>query len=290
MAGIFGFFDFTKPGKGVDPDEPEKRALFRYLDIIWQKKGKLVTLNIIYFICILPIIIAFHLFAFEPFLDSIISSDQEYTVTLFTSLFLFVLKFPQIISAALLMLSVILLGPATCGLTYVLRNFVRKEHAWLSDFWQRAKMNFKQGVFLGILDAVMFYMGFFNLSVLFFGNESDISPIITVGAVIVFLIYLCMRNTLYLMAVTVELSNFELVRNALILAFDGFWRHLLTGLIYAVYIILILFVNSFIELAALPLFAFSLLGLTSVFICYPIVDKRLVQPQLKAENSSEEIQ
>jgi hypothetical protein len=28
MAGFFGFFDYTKPGPGIDKDEPQKAAIF----------------------------------------------------------------------------------------------------------------------------------------------------------------------------------------------------------------------------------------------------------------------
>jgi uncharacterized membrane protein YesL len=284
MAGLFGFFDFTTPGKGVDPDEPDKRAFFRFLDILWHKKGKLIVVNLMYFICILPIIIAFHLFVLAPFLDMVLLEEHGY-ISAFMMFFSFVRGIPELLLVVFLLLSVFLLGPVTCGLTYVLRNFVRREHAWLSDFWQRAKANYKQGVFLGLLDAFMLYVGFYNLFLLF-DPESDVSSFFVVAAIIVFIIYLCMRNTLYLMAVTIELNNFSLIRNAVILTFDGYWRHLLTGFLYAVFILSIYLIHPLLELIILPFFGFSFLGLISVFISYPLVDRRLIQPQLKNNEKS----
>ena len=286
MAGIFGFFDFTKPGKGVDPDEPEKRAVFRYLDILWQKKGKLIALNFFYFVCILPIILAFYLFLYEPFMTRLLG-EELLVGTLFVAMFAFIFSLPPPVLILLMAVSVFLLGPVTCGLTYVLRNFVRREHAWVSDFWQRAKMNFKQGLFLGIVDALMFYVGFFNIT-LFFDPVYEVPTFFAVGAIVVFIIFLCMRNTLYLMAVTVELTNFQLLRNAFLLTFDGLWRHLLTGFIYTIYIVLILLINPYVELFVLPLLGFSLLGFTSVFICYPLVHKRLILPHLERAAESGE--
>jgi len=279
MAGIFGFFDFTRPGKGINPDDPEKRALFRFLDILWHKKGKLIAMNIMYFICVLPIVLAFHVLLYN-YIDTLLE-ENEYIGSLFLMFFSFIGNINTLILLIILIISVFLLGPATCGLTYMLRNFVRSEHAWISDFWQRAKENLKQGLFLGILDVVMFYIGFYNIFLLV-DPDSEISSFFVIAALVAFVLYLCMRNTLYLMAVSVELTNFALIRNAVILTFDGFWRHLLTGLIYAFYIFLIFLINPFVELIVLPFLGFSLLGLTSVFICYPIVDKRLIQPQLNS--------
>jgi uncharacterized membrane protein YesL len=288
MAGLFGFFDFTRPGKGVNPDDPEKRAFFRFLDILWHKKGKLITVNMMYFICILPIVIAFHFFVSSTFLNLILLDDHEFAPTLLL-VFSFIFNIPPLFLVMLFGFSVFLLGPATCGLTYVLRNFVRREHVWISDFWQRAYANYKQGVFLGILDTVMFYLGFYNLFLLI-DPDSEVSSFFVVAALVVFVIYLCMRNTLYLMAVSIELSNFALIRNAIILTFDGYWRHLLTGFIYAVLIALIFLINPFVELVILPFFGFSLLGLVSVFNCYPLVDKRLIRPQINNSGNDGENQ
>ena len=33
MAGFFGFFDYSKPGPGIEKDEPQKAALFVFMDI-----------------------------------------------------------------------------------------------------------------------------------------------------------------------------------------------------------------------------------------------------------------
>ena len=287
MAGIFGFFDFTKPGKGVDPNEPEKRAFFRYFELLWRKLSKLAVVNMMYFVCVLPLILAFHTLAFEPLMNfaiTISGAEGEFVASPILSVFSFVFNLPMWLLAALLALGVLLFGPVTCGLTYILRNYVRGEHAWYSDFWQRAKSNFKQGVFLGVLDFIMFSAAIYNFSLLASGGGGP--TFLTWTALFVFLIYLSMRNTTYLMAVTVELSNAQLLRNAVILTLAGVPRHFLTGIIYALAIYLILLLNGFIELFALPFIAFSLLGFTSVFINYPLIDKFLIQP-LRQEETEE---
>lgn len=284
MAGVFGLFDFTKPGKGVDPDEPEKRPFFKYFELLWRKLSRLVIVNLMYFVCVLPLIMAFHMFFFDPLLDhAVLAVDPEgFAGSVIVGVFAFLFNLPVWFLAALLLLSAVIQGPATCGLTYMLRNYVRSEHAWYSDFWQRARMNLRQGLFLGALDLLMFSAGFYNISLLITGGEVPFA--LSVIAAAVFLFYLAMRNTLYLMAVTVDLKNTQLLRNAQIFALAGMPRHLLTGVIGAGFVYIGLLVNGFVELLFLPLIGFSLMGFTSVFICYPLIDKHLIKPVTEKEN------
>ena len=48
---------------------------------------------------------------------------------------------------------VVTIGPATCGLVYILRNFANEKPVFMvSDFFDAFKSNFKQGFVLGLLD------------------------------------------------------------------------------------------------------------------------------------------
>lgn len=48
MAGIFGFFDYTKPGKGVEKDEPQKPRFLFFWELYFRKFWKLVQLNLLF--------------------------------------------------------------------------------------------------------------------------------------------------------------------------------------------------------------------------------------------------
>lgn len=50
------FGDYSKAGKGVAKDAPKKKALFRFLELYFRKFWKLLGLNILTFICCIPII------------------------------------------------------------------------------------------------------------------------------------------------------------------------------------------------------------------------------------------
>ena len=105
MGGFFGYFDFEKPGKGVNEDGPKKKGFFHFFELYGRKIVKLVQLNLLYILCCIP---------------------------------------------------VVTIGPATAGLTYVLRNFAREEHSWVvSDFFEQCKKNLKQGLIVGNLNLLI---------------------------------------------------------------------------------------------------------------------------------------
>ncbi|MGI5959464.1 MAG: YesL family protein [Massiliimalia sp.] len=56
MAGFFGFFDYSKPGKGVDKDAPQKKRFFYFFELYFRKFWKLITLNLMYVLFCIPII------------------------------------------------------------------------------------------------------------------------------------------------------------------------------------------------------------------------------------------
>ena len=47
----------SKPGKGISKDAPEKRRFFLFFEIFFEKFLKLVGLNFIYFVALLPLIL-----------------------------------------------------------------------------------------------------------------------------------------------------------------------------------------------------------------------------------------
>lgn len=71
---------------------------------------------------------------------------------------------PMPIQVILLLASVLCYGPAKCGVTYVLRNYSRETHSWLSDIWDKAKENWKQGMLFGVLDCIIAAIVVFNLT------------------------------------------------------------------------------------------------------------------------------
>ena len=65
---------------------------------------------------------------------------------------------PAPVTNVLLVLSVLTYGPCRAGMTYVLRNFACEQHAWISDIWDKAKENWKQGMLFGVLDMLVLFV------------------------------------------------------------------------------------------------------------------------------------
>ena len=189
---------------------------------------------------------------------------------------------PYPIQILLLALSVLAYGPAKCGVTYVLRNYSRQTHSWVSDIWDKAKENWKQGMLFGLLDCLVVVLVFFNMT---YTPPTALSSIVKIAKYLTLLFamfYAFMRKYIYLMIVTVKLNLRSLIRNAWLLAFIGIFRNVFsclgTILIWALTYFLIMAVHPFIELVFLCIFIYSFTNFLSISATYPLIDKYLVQP------------
>ncbi len=311
MAGIFGFFDFTKPGKGVDADAPPKKPFFLFFELVWRKLSRLVTLNFMYFIICLPLIFLVY-FAFNEGLGLFqIANDLmqnqpppltedgtpapmapgipgSLIISIFSSL-------PTGVVYALIVISALLFGPATCGFVYVLRNFTRQEHTWFSDFFVQMRKNWKQGLFFGLVElAIVFLFGynllFLKQTDLFDPSLLAVSKYITIA---VALIFSFMHYYIYMMAVTFQLTARQILKNALLFAFLGVFRNILVLFLSAVMVVLLVLstvlLNGLGELIFISVIFLSFTGFIGVFTTYPIIKKFLLDKLEESKNELEAI-
>ncbi len=182
----------------------------------------------------------------------------------------------------LLILSILAYGPTKCGVTYVLRNYSRQTHSWLSDIWDKAKENWKQGMLFGVLDCVIAFLIVFNMT---YRPSEEFAAIVQISKYLTLLLamfYVFMRKYIYLMIVTVRLNLRSLIKNAWLLAFIGIFRNFFSGLanllIWVAAYLLIMAVHPFFEILSLGLFIFSFTNFLSISSSYPLIDKYLVKP------------
>jgi uncharacterized membrane protein YesL len=280
MAGIFGFFDYSKPGKGVSPDEPQKPPFFRFWSLLWRKLGKFILINLVYFAATLPILTLIYLNFYAMLLDpaAVPATAEETVLSVLPGMLMSAaMRLPPALSGVLLALSVALYGPLTCGMTYILRNYYREEHAWLTDLFERAKQNLRQGLLLGILDFAVVSLLLMNL----FLQESPQLPagLLTVvryasGLFLVF--YLLARQYTYLLAVTFELSLRNILKNSFIFAIVGLWRNLLSAVLCVATVVAVTLLHQAAELVLLPLLLYTFTGFIGMFCCYPVVKKHML--------------
>ncbi len=191
---------FDKPGPGINPDAPQKRAFFRFFDIVSRKLWNFIKISLMYVALMLPISILY-------FLAVIAIGGTNDSITL--------IFFGYVVTN---LLGVIFGGgPVTAGVAYIMRNYANEEHAWIwSDFKDNAKSNFKQAiiVFLADLGAlVLFYV-----AIMVYSNLGGVLGVLKYIVYILLFLYTVMHFYIYPMMVTFKLSLKDLYKNAFLLA------------------------------------------------------------------------
>ncbi len=201
------FFNYDKPGKGIDKDAPKKKAPFLYIELLGRKFGKLLQANMLYFLTSLPVLIIYHFLIFSISASVLPSLEPDEVNHL---------------SAMLATVLAILwgTGPVSAGFTYILRSFAREEHAWIVyDFFKKAKENFKYSLVFLLVDVAVFLLGTNAISFYFkLAQTNTIFVYVMFLVIICMTIYTFMHFYMYQFAVTFENSLREVYKNALIMA------------------------------------------------------------------------
>lgn len=203
------FFNYDKPGKGVEKDAPKKKGFFLYFELVWRKLGKIFLSNMLYFLVSLPVIAVYYFFYLNVIVGNVVG------ITDGTALHQLIL--------ICTVLTVVLwgTGPVSAGYTFILRNFAREEHVWLlSDFFGKCKENFKHCIVFLIVD---FAALFFGLNAIFFYGSmakdgNTICLLFMVITVFCMAVYTFMHFYMYQFAVTFENGIKDLYKNSLMMA------------------------------------------------------------------------
>lgn len=274
------FNGYMKEGPGVSKNAPEKHRFFLFFELFGRKFTKLIRLNMMMFVCLLPLALGIYMsVSINP---QIISNGEVFTENI-SKMPLFIFS-GDIVGMAIFVLSILLAAPAMAGFTYVIRNFQREEHAWVfSDFKDNFKSNFKQAVALGFIDALVYllmYVAFvfyrFQMPVINPGM-AKITPILTTLIIVMSMIYTWMHYYIYVMMVTFDLKLKDLFRNSLLFAIGKLPLNILITIICGA---IVFFSFYYIAVGAILSFVItlSLLGYIVVFSVYPTIDSYLIEP------------
>jgi len=262
MAGFFGFFDYSKPGPGVEKDAPQKASIPLFFELFFRKFWDLIKLNIMFFIFNIPAILVM-LFLFLTFIDRSLIEDPLNDM---------IIKF--IMGSIFVLIPIITVGPAQCGFTYILRNFARQEHAFLWwDFKENAKKNMKESLIISLVDLLVFVVVLFDLRAYSLFSSGSIFMTVASGLFIVaFIIYVMMHMYIYPMLVTFKLSVKQIYKNAFLFAIIKFIPNLAILIVTAA-IIIASFILPVIGFVLMPFLTFSLIGFLTNFYVYPQIKK-----------------
>ena len=245
------FSNYEKVGKGVSKDPDNKIALFRFFDIYIQHISKLILLNFIFLLALLPF---------------------------FGIMFVEYLGLGNIAFYVIFVLMGVFVGPAVCGFMKVLRNISCRRPVFIwSDFWKAFRSNFKQGAIMGIID--MFFFVAMSFAIPMYWNLSAQNTAFNIPfiiCVVTAFLFVMMHFYIYLLIVSTTLNLWEILKDSLYLTAIEI-KTSVVNLITTVVVLLaaiVLFPWSVILIFIAP----SFLGLLYAFNCFPAIRLHVIKP------------
>lgn len=283
MAGIFGFFDYTKPGKGVSKEDVNKKGIALYFDILLRRFWKLITLSMIYIIASIPaIIIGWFI---STFLASWAAAQAGINIE----------EAATALNLLGIMLTIVFLhicgsGPATAALTYVLRKYANDTHAWVwTDFKDSFKNNFKQGIALYLINTMVLFLLIFSFLFYSYAQITPVFYVLRAMIIVMAALFYMMQMYVYQMIASFELNLKYIYKNAFLLTLVSLPKNILTaivsgGIIYAVFSVTMRV--PLIGILLIGLLLYPLITYTQIFMTNNTVKKYMLQP-LSNQNSDE---
>lgn len=260
--------DYSKPGRGVSKDEPEKKALFRFFSVYGAKFWDLIKMDMLYFITIIIQCLPLIIFCITLFSSKDVSAELS---NMYTYLLMLLCSLPLALT-----------GPFTCGYTFLLRNCVRREHYFLlSDYNDAVKGNFKQSTIVTLINTVVAVILIFNVRFYMLSIKNNMFFMLPLAFCLFALLMLTfMSYYMYMMMVTFRLTIKQLYGNAIRFAIIGVGRNILVTVLLAV-IVLAHVYFAYISLFFIPFFSLSFMGLIIAFAVWPMLKKYMIDPNQK---------
>lgn len=299
--------DYNKPGKGVNKRDPNKPRISIFFELLFRKLWRLIKVNMLYMITAIPTFLVTMLLmgffssritnALMPVLAEVMGvSASDMSNPEFVSQ---VLMLDVIIRVVFAFLFTLFLGqgPATAGITYILRNYAREEHAWmLSDWWQHTKSNFRQSLVIWIIDLIVVCM--LVVAFDFYSKLGGAASYLIYVIIFISIVYLIMHFYIYQLMITFENSIKNIFRNAFVLAMQRGPQNLLILLILVALHIGIPYIGlmsgwtmgAWLIFAALEVFLLvAVSGFMVNFFVYPQLEIHIKAFEEKAEKNDEEL-
>ncbi|MCI5604657.1 MAG: hypothetical protein MR413_03275 [Clostridia bacterium] len=223
--GIFNR-NYSTPGPGISKDAPKKKGLNLFYEILFRKFWKIVQLNLMYVVTLLPT------FAIIFILSGMISNKLGVNMEAISHLT--GTTFSEVDSARISITVDLLIrlfvsifftvfwggGPVTAGFIYILRSFIWEDSVFLaSDYFRHIKSNFKQSLAVWVIDifafTVMCYAYFF------YGSLPGIMFYLKYVILVLAFFYTILHLFIYHLLVTYKLSIGKLYKNSALFALSS---------------------------------------------------------------------
>ena len=293
-----------KDGKGVEKGEDTTPNL-KYFFKLWGRKfWKLISLNLMMLVQILPLMGCIFLYQggpkvstqFDPLYTTLLGAQTVLPTSEGTTLFNSAAGLLQDIPifnswahwvmGALIIFHLVTYGWQRAASTYILRNLTRGDGVFLfSDYFYAIRKNMKQGFVMGLLDSAVIFALVFDFIYFWNAPTTGMNNFMYVMIFALILIYGIMRFYTYLMMVTFNMKLGKILKNALIFTVLGIKRNilallgivLLTGFFVALIVFLLPMKMAFVLLLPfLCLLAFC--GFMYTYAAYPVLQKYMIDP------------
>lgn len=302
-------FNREKLPEEIELEEDRTPNVRYYFKLLWRKLTKLFSINLLGIFQFIPLVIAYFIYFWADTTPSISPDCLSFPVlhgiaTLDPTpgnQLLLVLCSPQyhlpivtlwmnLLYVGLIALFAITFGWFNVGFTYLMREMINGRPVFIfSDLKHAIKKNAKQGFFMGILDFLILFVLYTNLSNLsngvMAGFMGDVSYVANLAIAIV---YLIMRFYLYMMLVTFDMKIVKIIKNALIFVMLGIKRNLLAILWIAVLLGLNLLVLTWLLPFGLLLPFFYIVSFpmfTTAYAAYPVIQRYMINPSPYADTN-----
>lgn len=277
MAGIFGFFDYTKPGKGVSKEDIKKQGIDLYFDILLRRFWKFVSLSLLYIVSSIPaIIIGWFI---STFLLSCAASLARINIGEAASVLNLLGFFLTIV-----FLHICGSGPATAAFTYVLRKYANDTHAWVwTDFKDSFKNNFKQGIASYLINTIVFSLLIFSFLFYSYAQNTPVFSVLRIIIIVIAALFYMMQMYVYQMISGFELSLKYIYKNAFLLTILALPKNILTAIVSGAIIYAVFSLTLSVPVAGLliiGLIIYPLISFTQIFMTNNTVKKYMEQPSI----------
>ena len=259
--GLF-FNDYESAGSGISKNAPKKTGFKLFMDILFRKFWQLAILNLLYALFYMPLLLTLTAIRYIP--------DERVTLVVIALLFL---------------TFAVTIGPATAGMTKVIRCYLIEKHTFVAhDFFKGFNANFKKAAVIGFIDCVIALSAFAAINVYPALAVQLGSKLMYVPLVITYsfaLVVLMMNYYIYLMLVATNLSLKNLIKNSFALAFVSMKNNIITTLIAAGVLALLFPIFRFampLFMTILPFYPAAFLALIICFNSYPVIQKFVINP------------
>ncbi len=201
------FKRYMREGPGVEPDEPRKRGIALYFEVLFQKFFKLMRANILYFIAGLPFF-AIILFFIAPIYSGILlppAYGAGSYANIVLNIFLTILIYNFLGS-----------GPASAAYSYVIKCFTQGKIVFIaSDGFGKFRENFKNAILLALTDIAVLIV--FATAINFYKGKTELLTLwmlFFVSGMLIF--YILSHSFAYHIMINFECSFGGVLKNAFI--------------------------------------------------------------------------